>query len=105
MITAALAGVAIATPVVAHADAGDGSGYNAYAFVNDMRVAGLYGDPATEIAAGEAVCSRIAAGETQFAIAWDLHNRWNTSGTDTGRFVGISVRDLCPQYLPPGTRL
>jgi uncharacterized protein DUF732 len=70
-------------------------------FLADATDAGFYNNlgPSAELHVGYWACNSISYGYRPIAVARDL---WLSSPMDayaSGKFVGIAVRDLCPQYF------
>jgi hypothetical protein len=76
---------------VAHADADS--------FLTDMEAAGFDNGSGNgaEIRVGYRVCAEIAGGISALKAADDLWLNSHLDHQEAGQFVGIAIRDLCPQ--------
>jgi hypothetical protein len=69
-------------------------------FIGDVTDAGMYNGygNGAELAVGYHVCNSIASGYRPLAVAHDLWLHSQLDQYQAGEFVGIAVRDLCPQF-------
>ena len=96
---ASLAGLLVAGAMSAAALAPEAHA-DSYDFTVDAYNAGFYNSRGTgaQLSVGYSVCNDIAAGYRPLAVARNLWRASPLSAYDAGRFVGIAVRDLCPEY-------
>ena len=97
----ATTGIAVAAPGLAHADDTDATiaAINAAAqFTQDVTNAGFYnsGGASAELLVGITACNRLDDGWTPAAEVKDLYENTSLNAFNSGRFVGIAMRDLCP---------
>jgi hypothetical protein len=85
---------------IAHADPASYGGLSA--FQRDMDANGFFNENgnAAQLAVGRSVCNNIANGERPLMVAVDLESGSGLDGYHAGKFVAISVKDLCPQFIP-----
>jgi hypothetical protein len=83
---------------IAHAEPGS----NVVAFQNDMTANGFHNDGGlqAQLRLGRYVCAEIASGYRPLTVAVDLSDTSTMTPYESGTFVAISVKDLCPQFMP-----
>jgi len=89
------AGLTVLAPTAHADDATDEFRY-------DMRSAGLrnHNGDTVEISLGVRVCTELSQGIRPLAVTREIYRGSQLSRYGGGQFVAISVKDLCPQYLP-----
>ena len=103
----ATTGITVAAPGLAHADDTDGTiaAINAAAqFTQDVTNAGFYNSrgASAQLLVGINACNRLDDGWTPAAVARDLYENTSLTAYSSGKFVGITVRDLCPWHFGQG---
>jgi hypothetical protein len=56
--------------------------------------------PSHAIETGHVVCQKLDQGATPSQVAADVVNRSNMPAYHAGYFVGVSIKEYCPQYTP-----
>lgn len=81
---------------IAHADTNDSK------FLNALKAEGItdHVSPDHAIAAGHMVCQKLDQGSTPNQVAADVVNSSNMPAYHAGYFVGVSIKEYCPQYMP-----
>jgi hypothetical protein len=88
---------------VAHAEpASSTTTSSVAAFQHDMDAYGFYNanGPSAQLGAGRGVCAKIAGGERPLFVALDVSDISSMTPYQSGEFVALSVKDLCPQFIP-----
>jgi hypothetical protein len=87
--------IGLAAPI-AHADTNDGK------FLAAMKSEGItdHVSPQHAIEAAHAVCQKLDAGQTPTQVANDVLNSSSMPAYHAGFFVGASIKEYCPQYMP-----
>jgi len=87
--------IGLAAPV-AHADTNDGK------FLAALKAEGItdHISPQHAIEAGHTVCQKLDAGQTPTQVANDVLNSSAMPAYQSGYFVGASIKEYCPQYMP-----
>lgn len=90
-IAAALLGAGIG-----HADTNDDK------FLAALKSEGItdHVSPNHAIEAGHVVCQKLDQGMTPSQVAADVVNSSNMPAYHAGYFVGVSIKEYCPQYTP-----
>ena len=80
----------------AHADSKDDK------FLSILRQEGItdHVSPAHAIEAGHMVCQKLDGGASPADVANDVVNSSNMPAYHAGYFVGVSIKEYCPQYTP-----
>lgn len=80
----------------AHADTNDDK------FLKALKSEGItdHVSPNHAIEAGHIVCQKLAQGMTPNQVANDVLNSSNMPAYHSGYFVGVSIKEYCPQYMP-----
>jgi hypothetical protein len=80
----------------AHADTNDGK------FLAALKSEGItdHISPSHAIEAAHSVCQKLDAGQTPTQVANDVLNSSNMPAYHSGYFVGASIKEYCPQYMP-----
>ncbi|OMC52057.1 hypothetical protein A5745_01860 [Mycobacterium sp. IS-2888] len=55
------------------------------------------------IEAGHMVCQKLDQGMTPNQVAADVLNSSSMPAYHSGYFVGVSIKEYCPQYTPKGS--
>lgn len=73
-------------------------------FTADVTNAGFYnqGGAGAQLIVGLNVCNKLDAGSTPAQESNDLYVHSGLSAFNSGRFVGIAMRDLCPWHFGQG---
>ncbi|MEB3981391.1 DUF732 domain-containing protein [Mycobacterium sp. 663a-19] len=81
---------------VAHAETNDDK------FLKALKSEGITDHVSTghAIEAGHTVCSKLDQGMTPSQVAADVINSSNMPAYHAGYFVGVSIKEYCPQYMP-----
>lgn len=90
--TAAGSAIVLGSNATAHADV--------TSYLTDMEDAGFFNHDgnAAEISVGKGICADLIQGGS---VTWEIDDMWKQSHLEHARaaeFVGIAVRDLCPQF-------
>jgi hypothetical protein len=80
----------------AHADTNDDK------FLKALKSEGItdHVSPGHAIEAGHTVCQKLDQGMTPTQVAADVLNSSNMPAYHAGYFVGASIKEYCPQYMP-----
>ncbi|HWF30167.1 MAG TPA: DUF732 domain-containing protein [Mycobacterium sp.] len=81
---------------VAHADNNDDK------FLKALKSEGITDHVSANhaIEAGHVVCQKLDQGMTANQVAADVLNSSNMPAYHAGYFVGVSIKEYCPQYAP-----
>ena len=71
-------------------------------FISMLKQEGItdHVSPAHAIEAGHMVCQKLDQGMTPSQVAADVVNSSNMPAYHAGYFVGVSIKEYCPQYMP-----
>ncbi|HEY2503208.1 MAG TPA: DUF732 domain-containing protein [Mycobacterium sp.] len=97
LIAAAGVTAAIGSAIpVAHADTNDGK------FLAALKSESItdHISPQHAIEAGHMVCQKLNGGATPTQVANDVLNSSTMPAYHSGFFVGASIKEYCPQYVP-----
>ena len=80
----------------AHADTNDAK------FLKALKSEGItdHVSPNHAIEAGHMVCQKLDQGASPSDVAADVLNSSNMPAYHAGYFVGVSIKEYCPQYTP-----
>jgi hypothetical protein len=81
---------------IAHADTNDTK------FLAALKSEGItdHVSPNHAIEAGHMVCQKLDQGVTPSDVAADVVNSSSMPAYHAGYFVGVSIKEYCPQYMP-----
>ena len=86
----------LGTVSTAHADTNDNK------FLAALKTEGItdHLSPDHAIEAAHSVCQKLDGGETPTQVANDVLNSSTMPAYHAGYFVGVSIKEYCPQYTP-----